>query len=63
VQRAEDSTHPAPFVTHPVLYEAHAAFVVRVVAARVQALVAQLDVELTTQPVNQVSLQADSVNY
>ena len=40
-----------------------AAFVVNVVAARLQAFVAHGVVVFTTHPVTQVSRQADSFNY
>ena len=57
-----DSTHPAPFVTHPYLYAVHKAFVVFVAAAKVQTFVAHADEEFTTHPVNHVSLQVVSDN-
>ena len=62
-QSAEDSTQPAPFVTHPYLYEVHTAFVVRVVAAELQGFTEQNDVVLTIHPVSQVSLHEDSDIY
>ena len=53
--------HPAPFVTHPYLYVAQAAFVVSVVAARLQAFTEHGGDELIMHPTSHVSLHVASI--
>ena len=55
-QNAVDSKHPAPFVKHPYLYEAHRALVVDVIGAKIQSLEAHPEVIFIIHPLIQVSL-------
>ena len=52
--------HPAPFVTHPCLYAVQAAFVVRVIAAKLHAFEAHDVVVSIIHPASHVSLHVVS---
>ena len=54
--------HPAPFVTHPLLYDEQAVFVSNDIDAPLHALEAQLEVVFTIQPVSHESEHEASVN-